>query len=86
MFLQLEMLLRGLFSIYKIYRQISNRRRTLVENDIIDHSDVVGASPVGAAPTPPSLWARHLCSMDWAKTTVRRDEKHFSFEIWCVLY
>ena len=26
-------------------------RRTLVGNKIVDHSDVVGASPVGAAPT-----------------------------------
>ena len=25
-------------------------------------------------------------SMDWAKTTARRDEKHFSFGIWCDLY
>ena len=33
------------------YRQVSNIRRTLVGNKIIDHSDVVGASPVGAAPT-----------------------------------
>ena len=24
--------------------------------------------------------------MDWAKTTARRDEKHLSFGIWCVLY
>ena len=23
--------------------------------------------------------------MDWAKTTARRDEKHFHFRIWCVL-
>ena len=29
----------------------SNIRRTFVGNMIIDHSDVVGASPVGAAPT-----------------------------------
>ena len=29
----------------------SNIRRTLVGNKIVDHSDVVGASPVGAAPT-----------------------------------
>ena len=27
-------------------------RRTWLENKINDHSDVVGASPVGAAPTP----------------------------------
>ena len=24
--------------------------------------------------------------MDWTKTTARRDEKHLSFGIWCVLY
>ena len=28
-----------------------NIRRTLVGNKIVDHSDVVAASPVGAAPT-----------------------------------
>ena len=33
------------------YRQVSNIRRTSVGNKIVDHSDVVGASPVGAAPT-----------------------------------
>ena len=34
-----------------IYRQVFNIRRTLVSNKIVDHSDVIGASPVGAAPT-----------------------------------
>ena len=29
-----------------IYRQVSNIRRTLVGNKIVNHSDVVGASPV----------------------------------------
>ena len=33
------------------YRKVSNIRRILVGNKIVDHSDVVGASPVGAAPT-----------------------------------
>ena len=33
------------------YRQVSNISRTSVGNTIVDHSDVVGASPVGAAPT-----------------------------------
>ena len=33
------------------YRKTSNVRRALVGNKIVDHSDVVGASPVGAAPT-----------------------------------
>ena len=33
------------------YRIVSYIRHTLVDNKIVDHSDVVGASPVGAAPT-----------------------------------
>ena len=38
-----------------VYRQVSNIRRTLVGNKIVDYSDVVGASPVGAAPTTSSF-------------------------------
>ena len=37
------------------YRQVSNIRRTLECNKIVDHSDEVGASPVGAAPTTSSF-------------------------------
>ena len=37
------------------YRQTSNIICTLVGNKIVDHSDVVGASPVGAAPTTSSF-------------------------------
>ena len=37
------------------YPQTSNICRTLVGNKIVDHSDVVGASPVGAAPTTSSF-------------------------------
>ena len=33
------------------YLKTSNISRTLVGNEIVDNSDVVGASPVGAAPT-----------------------------------
>ena len=40
---------------YWMYRQVSNIRRTLDGNKIVDHSDVAGASPVGAAPTTSSL-------------------------------
>ena len=36
------------------YRKTSGISRTLVGNKIIDNSDVVGASPVGAAPTTSS--------------------------------
>ena len=36
------------------YRKTFNISRTLVCNKIVDHSEVVGASPVGAAPTTSS--------------------------------
>ena len=64
----------------------SNINCTLVGSKIVDHSDVVGASPVGAAPTSSSFSISHLAPMDWAKTTVRRDNKYLSFTIWCSLY
>ena len=38
-----------------MYHKTSNIRRTLVGNKIVYHSDVVGASPVGAAPTTSSF-------------------------------
>ena len=38
-----------------IYRKTSNIRPTLVGNNIVNHSDVVGASPVGAAATTSSF-------------------------------
>ena len=71
---------------HKIYRQVSNIRRTLAGYKIVDHSDVVGASPVGAAPTTSSFSTKHLASLDWAKTAARRDEKQLSLAIWYVLY
>ena len=37
------------------YHKTSTTRHTLVDNKIVDHSDVVGASPVGAAPTTSSF-------------------------------
>ena len=74
------------FSQYPSYHQTSNISHTLVGNEIADHSDVVGAAPVGTAPTTSSFWTLQLASMDWAKTTARRDENHLSFVIWCVLY
>ena len=38
-----------------MYRKTSNISHTLVGKKIVDHSDVVGASPVGAAPTTSSF-------------------------------
>ena len=37
------------------YRKSSNIRRILLGNKFDDYSDVVGASPVGAAPTTSSF-------------------------------
>ena len=69
-----------------IYRKTFNISRTLVSNKIVDNSDVVGVSPVGAAPTASSYLSLHLASMGWVKASARRDEKHLNFEIWCDLY
>ena len=46
------------------YREVSNIRRALEGNKIADHSDVVGASPVGAAPTTSSFSTSHLASLN----------------------
>ena len=59
-----------------IYRKISNIRRTAIGNKIVDHSDVVGASPVGAAPTTSSFSTWHLASRDSAKTAARQYDKY----------
>ena len=45
----------GLHITIWLYRKISNISRILVVNEIVDHSDVVEASPVGAAPTTSSF-------------------------------
>ena len=75
---------RILLSIH--YSKTSNIRRTLVRNKIVDHSDGVGASPVGVAPTTSSFSTWHLASRDSAKTAPRQYENLLSVEIWCVLY
>ena len=38
------------------YRQTYNIKRTLVDNKLDDHSDIVGAAPTGDAPTISSFW------------------------------
>ena len=40
---------------WQMYRQTSNIICTLVGNKMVDHSDIVGASPVGTAPTTSSF-------------------------------
>ena len=70
----------------KMYRQISNIWRTLSHIEIVYHSDVVGTSPDGAAPTTSSFSTEYLVSINCAKTTARRDERHLSVVIWCISY
>ena len=65
------------------YCQTSNISRTLLEYRIVDHSDVVGAPPVGAAPTTSSFSTNPLVSLDREKTTARRCKNQLSFLIWC---
>ena len=43
------------FIVRRTYRKVSNIRQTLVGDEIVDHSDVVGVSPDGAAPTTSSF-------------------------------
>ena len=65
---------------FATYRKVSNISRTLVGNEIVDHSDVVGASPVGAAPTTSSF-------SNWTSgfNTLRKDNcmpRPGTFKIW----
>ena len=71
---------------WTIWTMSTDISSTLVGNKLVDHSDVVGASPVGTAPTTSSFSTKHLASMDWAKTTARQDKYHWSFGIWHDLY
>ena len=68
------------------YGKTSNIRRTLVGNERVDHWDVVGASPVGAAPTTSSFSTWHLATRDSAKKAARQYKNLLSGGIWCVLY
>ena len=47
------------FSLSKQYRRTSNIRQSLVDYKIVDHSDVVGSSPAGTAPTT-SSFSNHI--------------------------
>ena len=62
-----------------IYRKTSNIRCTLVGNKIIDHSYVVGALPVGAAPTTSSFSIWYLASMDLGNNNCKTRWETFQF-------
>ena len=59
-----------------INRLTSNITNTLVDNELVNHSDVVGASAFSTASTTSSFSTEHQGSMDLAKTTATRGEKH----------
>ena len=61
-----------------MYHPIFNISHTLVGSKIVDHSDVVGASPVGAAPTTSSFSTYPLASIDFAKTSARWETFKFN--------
>ena len=61
------------------YRKISNMRHTSECDEIVYHSDVVGASHVSTAPTTSSFLTNHLASIDCAMTSARQDKKNLSF-------
>ena len=61
------------------YRKISDISHTLVGYKIVDHSDVVGASPVGAAPTTSSF-------STWLQYIEQRQLQAETRNIWCGLY
>ena len=67
------------------YQQTSNISCSIVGNKIVDHTDAVGATLVGAAPTTSSFSIKHQASINSTKTNARRYEKHLSFGIWCDL-
>ena len=68
------------------YRQISDSSRPFVRNKIVDCSDVVGTSPVGAAQSTFSFSTWHQALIDCSKTTTIRDVNHIKYVFWCGLY
>ena len=63
----------------EMYRKTSNISRTLVGNKIVDNSDVVGASPVGAAPTTSSFLTLTPGFNGLGKDHCKRRQETFKF-------
>ena len=59
------------------YRHTSNIRRTFLGNQIVDHSDVVGASPAGVAPTTFSFATHGFNGLDKNNCKMRREPFKF---------
>ena len=72
-----------LISLEATYAQISNISQTLVGNKIVDHSDVVGALPVGTNPTTHWFSTSHLVFNGLGKDNCKA--KWETFKIWNVV-
>ena len=61
------------------YHQTSNIRHTLVGNEIVDPSDVVGASPVNDAGCSSNTFILDLTpGLNWAKIIIARPDRNIS--------
>ena len=69
----------------KHYCQVSNMRRTLVGNKIVDHSDVVGASPIDAAQTTSSFSTPGLKGLGKDDFKTRWESFQFWDSVWLIL-
>ena len=68
------------------YRKTFNIRRTILGNKIVDHSDIVGASPVGAAPATSlfvsNTWLQWIQQRQLQDETKKWDFVRLVLEIW----
>ena len=63
------------------YRQTSNIRHALVGNTLVDHSDAIGASPVGIFILDLTAGFNGL-----SKDSCKTNREIFEFLVWCALY
>ena len=68
------------------YCQTYNISCTLVSNKIVDHSDVVGASPVGTAPTTSSFSTKHRLQCIGQRQLQDKTRRWETFEFWDLVW
>ena len=65
-----------------MYRQTSNMKFTLVGNVIVDHSNVVGASPVGAASSTSSFSSFLNTGFQWIGQRQLQNQTRNIYVLW----
>ena len=68
------------------YHETSNISRTIISNKIVDHSDVVGAWPVGVVPTHTSIFDLTTGFNGLGKDNCKTRGETSNLGIWCVIY